>query len=82
MFRSIKPIATIFGVSVLLLGLSACQKTEVAGEPGPAEKAGKQLDQATAQAGDTINKAATEVGKKVEQAGEKLQDTAKGSEKK
>ena len=82
MIKSSKPVAAIFGVSVLLLGLSACQKTEVTGQPGPAEKAGKQLDQATAQAGDTINKAATEVGKKVEQAGEKLQDTAKDGAKK
>ncbi|CUA95309.1 hypothetical protein [Thiomonas bhubaneswarensis] len=43
-------------------GLSGCQKPE-----GPAEKAGKAIDNAAAQAGQQVQK-----------AGEKIQDTAKG----
>ncbi|WP_079417304.1 hypothetical protein [Thiomonas intermedia] len=46
----------------LVGGLSGCQKPE-----GPAEKAGKAIDNAAAQAGQQVQK-----------AGEKIQDTAKG----
>jgi hypothetical protein len=52
-------------MSALLLTLSACQKQE-----GPAEKAGKSVDQA-----------AEKVGQQVEKAGEKIQDAAKGDKK-
>ena len=55
----------------LLLGSAAltlvagCQK-----EAGPAESAGKEMD-----------KAAEQVGQKIESAGEKIQDTASGDKK-
>lgn len=50
----------------LLATLWACQPKE-----GPAEQAGKSLDQAAEKAGQTI-----------ESAGEKIQDAAKGEPKK
>jgi len=50
---------------LLLAGLAGCQKEE-----GPAERAGKALDNAV-----------QEAGKKVEQAGEKIQDAAKEAQK-
>ncbi|MDO9243652.1 MAG: hypothetical protein Q7U32_07575 [Rhodocyclaceae bacterium] len=53
-------------MSTLIVALSGCQKQE-----GPAERAGKSVDQ-------TIEKA----GQQIEKAGEKIQDTAKGDEKK
>jgi osmotically-inducible protein OsmY len=44
---------TLTGLSVLLVaGLSACEK------PGPAEKAGKQMDQAVEEASQKINNSA------------------------
>jgi hypothetical protein len=49
-------------MSALLVALSGCQKKE-----GPAEQAGKELDQAT-----------EKVGEQIEKAGDKIQDTAKG----
>lgn len=49
----------------LVAGLSACKKEE-----GPAERAGKALDNAV-----------QEAGKKIEQAGEKIQDAAKEANK-
>ncbi len=52
-------------VTVLLIALPGCQKKE-----GPAEQAGKSMDQAAEQAGE-----------KIEQAGEKIQDAAKGDNK-
>lgn len=51
------------GLSLLLVaGLGACDK------PGPAETAGKNLD-------DTLEK----TGQRIEAAGDKIQDTAKGN---
>jgi len=58
-------ISTALAVSALLAALSGCQKQE-----GPAEHAGKEVDKATEQ-----------VGQKIEKAGESIQDTAKGDKK-
>jgi hypothetical protein len=52
-------------MSILVLGLSACEKKE-----GPAERAGKQID-----------KAVENVGQQVEKAGQKIQDAAKDAKK-
>ncbi len=58
-----KAVVSLFSASILVAGLSACQKQE-----GPAEKAGKSIDK-------SIEKA----GQQVEKAGEKIQDVAKGT---
>lgn len=58
-------IVTAFAAGILLVTLSGCQKEE-----GPAERAGKTLDNAV-----------QEAGKKIEQAGEKIQDAAKEGQK-
>ena len=52
-------------MSVLVVGLSACEKKE-----GPAERAGKQID-----------KAVEKVGEQVEKAGQQIQDAAKDAKK-
>jgi len=52
-------------MSVLMAALSGCQKQE-----GPAEQAGKKIDDATEKAGQQIEK-----------AGENIQDAAKGDKK-
>jgi hypothetical protein len=56
---------TVLVMGILVAGLSACQKEE-----GPAERAGKAIDNAVQTAGE-----------KVEQAGEKIQDAAKDARK-
>lgn len=60
---------TVFGTAlvaiVLLVSLPGCEKQE-----GPAEQAGKELDQTTEKAGEQIEK-----------AGESVQDAAKGEQK-
>lgn len=43
---------------------------------GPAEQAGRQIDQAAQQSGDKAKEAATAVGDKIEKAGEYLDDAA------
>jgi uncharacterized lipoprotein YehR (DUF1307 family) len=73
-------VSTVFVLSVLLVGLSGCQKkedqaaltvhenqVELTLNKGSAENAGQEID-----------KAATKVGEKIEQAGEKIQDAANG----
>ena len=62
-------LAKTFGVALLLgsllATLPACQK-----QAGPAERAGKEVDQAVEKAGQHIEK-----------AGETIQDAAKGGQK-
>ena len=55
-------VSTALFTGALLVALSGCQQKE-----GPAEKAGKAVDEATEQAGE-----------KIEAAGEKIQDAAQG----
>lgn len=64
----------LMGMSVLLaLGLAACNK------PGPAESAGKKLDQAVSEAGnkisDTSDKAADKLGEQGDKASVGIDDT-------
>lgn len=60
-----RTLGITLAVGVMLAALVGCQKKE-----GPAEQAGKVVDQ-------TVEK----VGKQVEKAGESIQDAAKGDTK-
>ena len=65
----------LLAITVLLAaGLAACDK-----QPGPAETAGKMIDETTADAGKTIGDAADKVGEKIEATtetiGEKIDAT-------
>jgi len=60
-----KALGVALVLGSLLVTLPACQKQE-----GPAERAGKEVDQA-----------ADKVGQQIEKAGEKVQDAAKGVQK-
>lgn len=60
-----KSAALVLAMGILLAGLSGCKKEE-----GPAERAGKSLDNAVQKAGE-----------KIEKAGEKIQDAAKDAKK-
>jgi len=58
--------STFITVSLLLaLGLSACDK------PGPAEKAGKKMDQVASDTGKTVGDTVGKVEKKMTEQGEK-----------
>lgn len=63
--KTVKTISTALLMSTLLVVLPGCMKEE-----GPAEKAGKSLDNAAESAGDQI-----------ENAGEAIQDAAEGDTK-
>lgn len=60
-----KFVGAALAVTVLLITLPGCQNKE-----GPAEQAGKKMDEVVEQA-----------GAKIEQAGENIQDAAKGDGK-
>ena len=58
------------------LVLSACQKQE-----GPAEKAGKEIDQASEKAAEKLDDATDKLGQQLEKAGEKMQDATRDNDK-
>jgi hypothetical protein len=60
-----KHLSAGLALSILIVGLSACDKKE-----GPAERAGKELD-----------KAVESAGQKLEKAGQQIQDAAKDAKK-
>jgi len=88
MTKSDQKSVAIFASAALLLALAGCQKQE----EGPAERAGKQIDQATEKVvqqadkatekvGQQVDKATEKVGQQLEKAGEKIQDAAKDDKK-
>jgi hypothetical protein len=62
MLKFEKTVSAALIMGALLVTLSACQKKE-----GPAEEAGKQIDQTT-----------EKVGEQIEKTGDQIQDAAKG----
>jgi predicted small secreted protein len=71
-----KTVSAALALGSLLAALSGCQKQE-----GPAEQAGKEVDNAAEQAGKDVDKAAEKVGEQIEEAGENIQDAAKNDNK-
>ena len=63
--KLVNTVSTALVMSALLVALSGCE-----GKEGPAEQAGKEVDQATQKAGE-----------QVEKAGEEIQDAAQGDKK-
>lgn len=83
MLKPAKSVVSLVMLGVLLAGLSACEKKEVvADEKGPAERAGQQIDQATARASEELNKVAEKTGKGLQEMGQKLQNEAQEAQKK
>ena len=64
----VKP-ALIMIMMVLAAAVVGCESSE-----GPAEKAGKQIDQAVEKAGDTINEAVDKTGEKIEETGDAIRE--------
>lgn len=59
--KVIKNFALIVITMLFVSGLAACNK------PGPAETAGKKIDQAAGEASEKISEAADKVGEKLEE---------------
>lgn len=69
--------ALVIASAGLMVALVACQRNE-----GPAERAGKQVDEVTQKAGEKIEQAGEKVKETAEQAGEKIKETAEEAKKK
>lgn len=61
--------ALIMIMMVLGAAVIGCESKE-----GPAERAGKQIDQAAEQAGDTMDKAVEKAGEKIEETGDTIRE--------
>jgi hypothetical protein len=79
-----RSISAFMFVSAAFFALPGCQK-----EAGPMEKAGQEIDQKVEnfgqpqagpaeKAGQAVDDAAEKTGQKIEQAGDKVQETAQG----
>lgn len=72
-----RTVIVVLSVALLALGPLGCQKKE-----GPAEKAGKEIDQAVEKAGTAANEIKEKAEKKLEEAAAKLKDSAEKIDKK
>ncbi len=68
-----KIVGAVMVMSALVAVLPGCQKPE-----GPAEHAGRELDQAADKAGNKVDKATETLGEQIEKTGDSIQDAAKG----
>lgn len=71
-----KTINAALATSVLLAALFGCQRQE-----GPAELAGKNIDNAVEQSGQKVDNSVEKLGEQVEKTGENIQDAAKDDKK-
>lgn len=65
-----KPMHTLLlaGIAATSLTLAACEKE------GPAERAGKAIDQSAEQIGEKVENAADKAGEALERAGDKIEE--------
>jgi hypothetical protein len=68
MLKTFRIGITSLALTVLLLGLSGCKR------PGPAERAGKKVDQTVQKAGQQVEKA----GQQVDTAAKKIRNEVQG----
>jgi hypothetical protein len=65
------PVKVLFVLcsSLIILSLSACKKV------GPAERAGRNIDEAVGKAGKQIDRSTDKAAEKLEETGKKLKDS-------
>lgn len=69
-------INAALATTALLAALFGCQRQE-----GPAEQAGKEVDQAMERTGEKVDSATEKLGEQIETTGEKIQDAATDDKK-
>jgi len=67
----LKNIILVFFSCMIIVSFTACKKE------GPAERAGKKIDETVEKAGDKIKKSAEKAGDKIEEAGDKMKESTK-----
>lgn len=66
-----RKVALVLSTGLMVVSLAACHKE------GPAERAGKSIDQAVEKAGDKIKDATDKTGDKLEEAERKIKKSMK-----
>ncbi len=77
----LRTLALIVALSSACIAMSGCQPNKDASGQGPAEVAGKKLDQAAVVAGRELKQAAEKTGEVIEKAGVKLQEKAEEAQR-
>jgi hypothetical protein len=67
----LKKVLLVLCSGMLIVAFTSCKKE------GPAERAGKKMDNAVEKAGDKIKESADKAGEKIEEAGKKLKESTK-----
>jgi len=67
----LKRIIFVFFSCMIIVSFTACKKE------GPAERAGKKMDETVEKTGDKIKESAHKAGDKIEEAGEKVKEATK-----
>jgi uncharacterized protein HemX len=68
-------LALLLAAALAVGGLYGCK------QEGPAETAGKKIDNAVEKTGEALEKAGEKTGDALEKAGDKIEDTVKGEKK-
>jgi hyperosmotically inducible protein len=67
----LKNIILVIFSCMIIVSFTACKKE------GPAERAGKKIDETVEKAGEKIKESAEKAGDKIEEAGEKVKESTK-----
>jgi hypothetical protein len=67
----LKNVGVVVCCGMIVIAFSACKKE------GPAERAGRNIDETVEKAGKKIDESAAKAGKKLEEAGKKIRETTK-----
>jgi predicted small lipoprotein YifL len=67
----LKNIILFFFICMIIVSLTACKKE------GPAERAGKKIDETVEKTGEKIKESTEKAGDKIEEAGDKVKESTK-----
>ena len=67
----LRKVFWVFCSGIIIVSFTACKKE------GPAERAGKKIDETVEKAGEKIEESAEKAGDKIEEAGEKVKESTK-----
>jgi hypothetical protein len=65
-----------FSVALVTVGIGLLLTTSACHKEGPAEQAGKEVDKATAHAGEAMKDAGESMKQKMDEAGNRMKDAA------
>ncbi|MGI4846975.1 MAG: hypothetical protein ACRYGK_02385 [Janthinobacterium lividum] len=78
--KSFSKTLLITAVCFSLAGLSACKKPDEVAAKGPAEQAGAKIDEVAAKAAVELNKLGEKAGQGLEKAGNSMQNAARDAQ--